>query len=430
MFSFKKKSTVAKSDEVDFQDVGIFITDPDRLAQMQIIELGMEDLKLLRTIKPFVEVRILEVVQAFYSTIEAVPEFRDIITKNSTSERLRQTLRHHIIEMLEGRIDDKYLENRRKVSLMHVRIGLSTKWYLASFQKLEASLRQIVYSLDVESEQKQKMIDAIGRACNFEQQLVLEEYELVSAGIQQQQQEQIKQEVKSIVGNISQNLERQSRDTNDTVLTMMDHTKTVDHYVHNSIEAATDTKMASKEGYEQMIVMTKQSNEINEKTVEMSRMVEALNNSSTEIYAVIEIVKGIAGQTNLLALNSAIEAARAGEHGKGFAVVADEVRKLADQTKTSVEQIAELIAISGNVTKEVIDAIHHIQVLVQNGISQNEHSIRAFDKISTAVDGTIDDFEQVGKQVRELKHVVETIGESTKSLEYAASKLEETIQTF
>lgn len=430
MFSFKKKSTVAKSGEVDFQDVGIFITDPDRLAQMQIIELGMEDLKLLRTIKPFVEVRILEVVQAFYSTIEAVPEFRDIITKNSTSERLRQTLRHHIIEMLEGRIDDKYLENRRKVSLMHVRIGLSTKWYLASFQKLEASLRQIVYSLDVESEQKQKMIDAIGRACNFEQQLVLEEYELVSAGIQQQQQEQIKQEVKSIVGNISQNLERQSRDTNDTVLTMMDHTKTVDHYVHNSIEAATDTKMASKEGYEQMIVMTKQSNEINEKTVEMSRMVEALNNSSTEIYAVIEIVKGIAGQTNLLALNSAIEAARAGEHGKGFAVVADEVRKLADQTKTSVEQIAELIAISGNVTKEVIDAIHHIQVLVQNGISQNEHSIRAFDKISTAVDGTIDDFEQVGKQVRELKHVVETIGESTKSLEHAASKLEETIQTF
>ncbi|HEY4624114.1 MAG TPA: chemotaxis protein, partial [Solibacillus sp.] len=69
MFSFKKKSTVAKLEKVDFQNVGIFITNPDRLAQMQIIGLNMEDLKLLRTIKPFVEVRILEVVQAFYSTI-------------------------------------------------------------------------------------------------------------------------------------------------------------------------------------------------------------------------------------------------------------------------------------------------------------------------------------------------------------------------
>ena len=74
------------------------------------------------------------------------------------------------------------------------------------------------------------------------------------------------------------------------------------------------------------------------------RSTEAHASASTEIYAVIEIVKGIAGQTNLLALNSAIEAARAGVHGKGFAVVADEVRKLADQTKTSVEQIAGLIS--------------------------------------------------------------------------------------
>ena len=250
------------------------------------------------------------------------------------------------------------------------------------------------------------------------------------ASIQEQQQDLIKQEVKSIVGNISKELEQQSRDTNDTVSGLIDNTKIVDHYVHNSIEAATGTKHASKEGYEQMLLVTKQSNEINEKTIEMSHKVEALNSSSTEIYAVIEIVKGIAGQTNLLALNSAIEAARAGEHGKGFAVVADEVRKLADQTKTSVEQIAGLIADSSNVTKEVIDSIHHIQLLVQNGIAQNEHSLIAFEKISNAVDTTIEDFEHVGKQVRELKNIVETIGQSTKSLEYASSKLEETLQTF
>lgn len=429
MFFSKKKASATKGEEVDLQHVGIFIKDPGRLVQMQIIGLNLEDLQLIRTLKPHVEVRILEVVQAFYSTIETVPQFRDTISKNSSSERLRQTLRHHIIEMLEGRIDEKYLENRRKVSLMHVRIGLSTKWYLAAFQKLEASLRNVVYSLNYHSEQKQKMIDAIGRICNFEQQLVLEEYELVSAAIQQQQQQEVKEEVKSIVGDISRDLEHQSRETNNTVFTMIDHTKKVDHYVHNSIEAATGTKRASQEGYEQMLHITKQSNEINDKTIEMSHKVEALNTSSNEIYAVIEIVKGIAGQTNLLALNSAIEAARAGEHGKGFAVVADEVRKLADQTKTSVEQIAGLISDSGNVTNEVIEAIHHIQQLVQNGISQNEQSLVAFEKISSAVDSTIEDFSHVGKQVRELNGVVETIGESTKSLEHAATKLEETIQT-
>lgn len=235
--------------------------------------------------------------------------------------------------------------------------------------------------------------------------------------------------MKSVVGDISKELELQSRDTSEIVIGLVENTKTVDHYVHNSIEGATGTKYASEEGYQQMVQMSKQSSEINEKMVEMSQKVEALNSSSSEIYAVIEIVKGIAGQTNLLALNSAIEAARAGEHGKGFAVVADEVRKLADQTKTSVEQIATLIADSGNVTTEVIKAIHHIQTLVQNGMEQNEQSLVAFEKISNAIETTIADFEHVSEQVRELKNIVETIGASTQSLEYASSKLEETIQT-
>ena len=429
MAFFKKKTQIIESVE-DFRDVGIFIQDKDRLLQMAIIDLTVEDLRLLRRIKPFVEVRIKEVVEAFYKALESATQFRDVISQHSTSERLHQTLRHHILEMMEGRIDEQYIENRHKVSRTHVHIGLTTKWYLAAFQKLESSLRQIIYSLDFSFEEKPKMIDAVGKVCNFEQQLVLEEYENVSANLQAQQQNQIKYEVKTVIGGISTELEQQSRDTSEIVEGLINNTKTVDHYVRNSIEGVTGTKRASEEGYEQMLLLSKQSNEINEKTVEMSQMVEALNSSSTEIYAVIEIVKGIAGQTNLLALNSAIEAARAGEHGKGFAVVADEVRKLADQTKTSVEQIARLIADSSLVTSEVIEAIQHIQALVHTSIEQNETSLIAFEKISSAVDNTIDDFQHVGMQVRELSHLVETIGASTKSLELAAGKLEETLQTF
>jgi heam-based aerotactic trancducer len=428
--SFFKRKTQIVQPVVDFTDVGIFIDEKDRLLQMAVIDLTDEDLRLLRRVKPFVEVRVIEVVEAFYKTLESDAQFQEIISKHSSSERLHQTLRHHVIEMFEGRIDEEYIEHRHKVSRRHVRIGLATRWYLAAFQKLEGGLRQITFSLDIPFEEKVKIIDAIGKICSFEIQLVLEEYENVSATLQAEQQSQIKYEVKTVIGGISTELEQQSRDTSIIVEGLIDNTKTVDHYVHNSIEGATGTKHASEEGYQQMLLLSKQSNEINEKTVEMSQMVEALNSSSTEIYAVIEIVKGIAGQTNLLALNSAIEAARAGEHGKGFAVVADEVRKLADQTKTSVEQIAGLIADSSQVTSEVIKAIQHIQALVHTSIEQNDNSIIAFEKISKAVEKTIGDFQHVGMQVRELSHIVETIGTSTKSLEHAAGKLEETLQTF
>ncbi|MEK4228147.1 globin-coupled sensor protein [Solibacillus sp. FSL H8-0538] len=430
MFSFKKKQQKRSIPSGNFSDVGIFITDKDRLLQLEIIGLTKEDLQLIRRIKPLVEVRIREVVEGFYGTIEAVPHFRSIISKYSTSERLRQTLRHHIVEMMEGRIDNTYLEKRRRVSMMHVHIGLTTKWYLAAFQKLESTIRSIVFDMNLEKVEAEKIIEAISKICNFEQQIVLEEYEKVSAQQVTEKQNQVKMEVKEVIGSISKTLEVQSQDTNEAVLELVASTKNVNTHLRNSINDAAGTKHASEEGYQQMLLLSKQTAEINEKTVEMTKMVAALDSSSSEIHAVIEIVKSIAGQTNLLALNSAIEAARAGEHGKGFAVVADEVRKLADQTKSSVEQIASLIGVSSNVTSQVIGSIHHIQALVHDGMAQNEQSLASFEKISVAVDATISDFRNAGQQVEELSSIVETIGESTERLEDAATKLEETIASF
>ncbi|WP_332651724.1 globin-coupled sensor protein [Lysinibacillus sp. 54212] len=413
-----------------FDDVGIFITDSKRLLQLEMIELTEADLHFVRAVKPLVEVRIKEIVEAFYGTIESLPEFREIIQQHSTSERLRQTLRHHIIEMLEGRIDDTYLEKRGRVSLMHVHIGLTTKWYLAAFHKLEKTIRSLVFSMDLPLKETELVTNAISKICNFEQQIVLEEYEKVSARLVAEQQEQVKQEVKEVIGNISKNLDHQSQETNEAVMELVASTKKVNGHLQSSMHDARGTKTASDAGYEQMIRLSKQTTEINGKTVEMTGMVNELDASSSEIQAVVEMVKGIANQTNLLALNSAIEAARAGEHGKGFAVVADEVRKLADQTKQSVEQIAVLIGDSSAVTAQVIESIHHIQRLVENGMEENERSLASFENISSAIDTTITDFGNVAKQVEELSYVAERIGESSERLEEASAKLEETIAAF
>ena len=431
MFPFKKNEQHKKTIVgMKFDEVGVFINAPSRLQQLEMIELTIDDLHIIRAVKPYVEVRIKEIVEEFYGAIESVPEFRNKINQHSTTERLRQTLRHHIFEMLDGRIDDTYLEKRVKVSIMHVHIGLTTKWYLAAFQKLENTIRTIIFSLGLSKEETETVINSLSKIFSFEQQIVLEEYGKISDRILQEQQEQVKQDVRDVIGSISRNLEIQSQETHDAVVELVASTKKVNDHVQTSIQEAQGTKEASEEGYLQMHRLSEQTSQINKKAVEMTEMVKELDASSSEIQAVVEIVKGIANQTNLLALNSAIEAARAGEYGKGFAVVADEVRKLADQTKQSVEQISILIGGSSTVTAQVIESIHMIQTLVEDGIEQNKKSLTSFDHISSSIETTIADFENVAMQVKELSVVAESIGESSERLEEDAAKLEETIQTF
>jgi methyl-accepting chemotaxis protein len=94
--------------------------------------------------------------------------------------------------------------------------------------------------------------------------------------------------------------------------------------------------------------------------------VAKLGESSTKIGQVIKVITSIAGQTNLLALNATIEAARAGEAGKGFAVVANEVKELAKQTSKATADISMRIAAIQADTKESVNAIAGIGVIIDH----------------------------------------------------------------
>ena len=430
MFFIKTKEKAMISHSTDYSNVGIFIKNTDYLTQLEMISLQKEDLMIIRNLQAAIIPELNTIIKSFYSALERVPHLTQIIRDHSTFEHLGKTLRVHIEQMFCGRIDDQFIKARSTVARVHVKINLYPKWYLAAFQKLEIELRRIIRELDVSIEEKVKMTDAVGKLCSFEQQLVLEEYQLYSDELMAAHREEMNARVREELGSVSSELEAQATNTAQAVEELVENTSAVESNVQKTVEQSLNTKNASIEGKNQMEFLTSQTSLIHEKTSEMSTMVKGLNQSSVEMKDVIDLVKSIANQTNLLALNSAIEAARAGEHGKGFAVVAEEVRKLADQTKTSVEKIGVLIEDSNEVTIQVVDAIFHIQQLVSEGTKQNEQLKQSFDHISTSTMKTIQDIESVGEQMTTLTSVITSMATTSNDLHESAALLDQTIHSF
>ncbi len=106
----------------------------------------------------------------------------------------------------------------------------------------------------------------------------------------------------------------------------------------------TRTKETSAQGIDVLERSVTDMQKVSDDIQHMSRVVDDVAQTSSQIGSVVGAIHAIADQTNLLALNAAIEAARAGDQGRGFSVVAEEVRELALRTQEATKQIHTTIA--------------------------------------------------------------------------------------
>ncbi len=130
-----------------------------------------------------------------------------------------------------------------------------------------------------------------------------------------------------------------------------------------TLESSEKSQKSVEKGDNQVSVQAVELTKFVDSIVEASQTVEDLNNSSTEIKSIIDLIHNISSQTNLLALNASIEAARAGEAGRGFAVVADEIRKLAEETSLSAQRINGIV---NSISEKSSNVKTSMDILVDN----------------------------------------------------------------
>lgn len=378
---------------------------PELNKQLQLLNLTKTDLAILKQLQPLAADTIPIMVDEFYKAISLSPELMNIIEKSSRIDKLKVTLHKHLADIFTSNINSAYVEERKTIAHVHVRIGLRSKWYLASFQSLMTTFISFIQTLALSADDAAKAINAFSKVINLEQQLVIEAYEKEEERLRMQTEE-LKHNLIHTIQNTAEELYAISSETNNSLAAISVQTDEIASATHQGLDFVAETEDKSNRGKEHLANQTELMNTVLERVDILEGSMDQLRVSSRKISEIVGLVTGIADQTNLLALNASIEAARAGEHGKGFAVVAEEVRKLAEETKTAVKDVSFLIQETESNISSMADSVSSVDSQVKVSVNTQHELTASFSAIAEAVSGIRTQYMSTSREIGTISKLI------------------------
>lgn len=153
------------------------ITDRELDRRADLLRISEKDGTLLRKSKPTIAEDLDLIVDEFYETLLKTHEIQQLIGDSETLARLKNHLRTYILTLFDGQYDGEYVLSRLRIGMVHKRIGVSPKLYVAAIQLLLDLLEKRLMQPDANGcENCRDKVRALNKILMFDLTLVFDTY--------------------------------------------------------------------------------------------------------------------------------------------------------------------------------------------------------------------------------------------------------------
>jgi diguanylate cyclase (GGDEF)-like protein len=152
------------------------ITDLEITYRKDLFSLTADDIECLKNAKPVIEDELNMIVERFYQLQTAIPDIALLIGDADTLHRLHNAQKSYILDLFSGYYDIEYVNNRLRIGLVHKRIGVKPKLYLAAILALKKLLIAHLKEKITDQEKHTTAIQALEKLLMFDVSLVFDTY--------------------------------------------------------------------------------------------------------------------------------------------------------------------------------------------------------------------------------------------------------------
>jgi diguanylate cyclase len=152
------------------------ITEADIQQRQAILLFTADDGARLKGLRVHIETGVDDIVARFYEQLVTVEEAALLIGDADTLSHLLVVQRKYILDLFSGHYDLEYVHRRLRVGLVHKRIGVGPKLFLAAGAMLKKLLCERISQSVTDEEERRLAVEALGKLLLFDTTLIFETY--------------------------------------------------------------------------------------------------------------------------------------------------------------------------------------------------------------------------------------------------------------